>query len=258
MFKFSASTLPINRIWENSFGLYKKTVGKTWYLAFIAALLPSLSSFWHKSGTLGTNFRLANLAYEILALLIVLYLSSVVMHYTYTLAASPNAKIGNSLRSVLAKYLTLFGATFFIYLVLFILLIIILAAVMGIKNIETLPVNVLLEKAGVGLIIWLVISLFALILCTFTTPSILFDNRGCFAAIKHSIKLVWKNWWRTFAAFFLPILLICVISILLQETVVNEPLNILVGALFTGLSLPFIQSIILVQFNDLKLRKKTT
>jgi hypothetical protein len=255
MFKFSRNTLSIGKIWNNSFVLYKQTLGKVWYLAFLAALLPSLSSLWQKD-SLAIDFNFGTAIYQLVAILVVIYLTTVILHYIFKLSSQSDAKIGESLRLVLTKYLIIIGAALLVYLVLFILLILILAAIFGINHLNNIPGEMLLAKASIGLAIWLVMAVFIGILCTFIAPSIIFDDKGCFAAIKRSLQLVWGNWWRTFIIFLLPVLIIAIISILLEQLVGNLMLNILVTSLFTGLTLPFMQSIVLLQFNDLKLRKK--
>lgn len=102
----------------------------------------------------------------------------------------------------------------------------------------------------------------------FYLPLIVIENLGILLSLKKSIRLVWKNWWRTFLAQVTPWILYIVALVILKniinlnislfyEQAKQTPtlsilcLHILVFALF----LPWSASLLMVQLRDLELRK---
>ena len=242
MFKFATNSLSLSRIWGNSFKLYSFTLGKIWLVAFIMMLITGFPGLLAPKSQVAVNAQNAAanvtpppthvsalyVVLFIIALLITWYVSAVILHRMYNLASEPTSKLSTSAKFVLSKYL----------------LIIVALAITSIISLA-------------GLLVFVVPGVFVTILFLFTLPFILFDNAGCISAIKSSCKLVWGNWWRTFAVFLVPAMIIVIVELLIPGILKNVPawINMIIDSLVLSILFPYIQAVILVQFNDLKLRQ---
>ena len=111
-------------------------------------------------------------------------------------------------------------------------------------------------------LIWVAYIFFAFY---FYLPIILIENQGILAALSKSVKLVWKNWWRTALVQVTPwliyLLVLITIKFLLnvnihiyfaepsQSTLASTSLHMILFALFV----PLFANTILVQLRDLEL-----
>jgi hypothetical protein len=129
-------------------------------------------------------------------------------------------------------------------------------------------ISALMTAAGIkiGSISKILLNIPAIIFSTsiiFDEPLILFENNTPWAAVKAGIKLIWGKFWRTALGIYLPtFILYGIIMILILLTVFSHSLFLLftIGtislAVMILVSLPLYISLILVQFNDLKLRQQ--
>jgi hypothetical protein len=69
-------------------------------------------------------------------------------------------------------------------------------------------------------LLFVIPGIFLAILLIFFDCAILLDNKGVFASIGFSAKLVWGNWWRTVAVMLIPLLINLVISIALTFVII--------------------------------------
>ncbi len=243
MFKFSKNKLSITDIWNASFELYKQTVIKVWYLAFIMMLvLLTIFNYAVKTSMAETAADQAKTAMPvihlsattiigyIIGLLVTIFVISVILHRIYNLALNPNYRLRDSLIFVLSKFLIIFSCMVLIYLIV-----------------------------ATGLMLFIVPGVFFGILLIFSLLFILFENAGWLGAIKQSFQLVWGNWWRTFAVILMPALLLIIIQNIVFVIIGVHLmwLNILVTSLVVAFIKPFFDAVVLVQFNDLKLRTRT-
>lgn len=262
MFKFSKETLSISQIWKNSFSLYKNNIGKVLIFAFLADLMPRLPSFfWSLSDLIKHNLTLATfyVFYEGICYFSVTWiLGALITHYLYSSAIDPQCKLSSSVRPVLKKYPHIFTAKLLVYLSFFLVSIFMFVLILGPSSFKNV-VNMTLYETIYPMLFSTILIIFIGILCLTIIPCILFEDKKGFSAIERSIKLVWGNWWRTFAVLSLPFIGIGFISFLLDLIVTNEQLSILLYSfLIYGLCMPFITCLILVQYNDLQLRKKNS
>jgi hypothetical protein len=240
MFEFSTRKLNIPEIWKASFKLYKQTLSKVWYLAFFMILI-LLGCFNIAIKTYIPNQALehvqkptfhfspiAAICY-IIAIIIGLFLISVILHRMYNLVTDPKYSLQKSLYFVLSKYLIIFSCVLVVYI-----------ATVG------------------GFLLFIIPGIFIGILLMFSLLAVLFEDAGWLSAIKRSCELVWGNWWRTFAVIIFPALILIVIqnAIALVIGVRYIWINILVVSLVMSGLKPYFDAILLVQFNDLKLREK--
>ena len=112
-----------------------------------------------------------------------------------------------------------------------------------------------------GSLAFVIPGVFLLVSLLFYAPAILFDKKGIVPSLAFSAYLVKDNWWHTASVFALPLLGFFVCSGLLNEYFAGQDteqmgylkqvVDIAVDSLFT----PFIYSVTLVTFYDLKLRR---
>ncbi len=247
MFTFSKTKLSIFEIWQASFKLYRQTVIKVWYLAllmfvalnfgvlFNAKISPT--AITRKAGQAAvpapfSNLTVSDILIYIIGVILAIFIMAVVLHRIYNLATNPNFNLAASVKFVLSKYLVIFSCMLLVYL-----------------------------AASVGLFLFIVPGIVIGIFFLFSLLFILFDDAGWISAIKKSCQLVWGNWWRTFVIFMVPALIMGLIIIMVQNLIVlvvgaqHLTLNILIAAVLFSIIKPYIDSVLLVQFNDLKLRK---
>lgn len=257
MFKFSGNKLSIAEVWEASFSLYKQTLSKIWFFIFIMVIFINIASWYLKSlmpvqipqqlpklpvgGAL-----LLFMIVAVVLLLLILFISAVVLHRMYNMVTQANYDLSNSITYVLSKYLIMVVSMLIVGCVMLVPIVI-----AGLLTALSQPFMVLVLLAELFII-------FSLFLFMFNIPAILFDNKGCLDAIKSSAQLVWGNWWRTFLIFVVPLLLIFILDLvimLIKNMWIYSLGNILLA---TFITFPFIKAVILVQFNDLKLRQDIT
>jgi hypothetical protein len=251
MFEFSKTKLSILEIWAVSFKLYKQTIAKVWYLAFLMLLvlhtsmmisakmrLPMPAGQAAKQAASAAqavnplaHLTLSGVLINVIGILLSLFIMAVILHRIYNLATKPDFSLTASINFVLSKYLIIFSCMLLLYV-----------------------------AVSVGILLFIIPGIFLGILFLFSLLFILFNDAGWLSAIKKSCQLVWGNWWRTFAVFIVPAVIIAVIQnlIVFMFGVHYIWLNIFVVALVISLIKPYLDAVLLVQFNDLKLRQVTT
>ncbi len=110
--------------------------------------------------------------------------------------------------------------------------------------------------------IMLIVGAFLITLMFFFNLFILFENNKIIQSIKASIKLVWGHWWRTFGILLVPIIIIFLITQIFNLLMSLVMPRIGIAANISNLCVltllyPWFNSVILVQFNDLRFRQKT-
>jgi hypothetical protein len=121
---------------------------------------------------------------------------------------------------------------------------------------------------GVLLAIQTILVAYLFIAMYFYLPIIVIEHQGIWASLRKSVRLVWKNWWRTFFVQMTP-WLIYFICLLLLKYIVNlnislfyikteqipTLLSLCVQILVFALFLPWIASTLMIQLRDLELRR---
>ena len=129
--------------------------------------------------------------------------------------------------------------------------------------IPTLPLSEIITTLPF-LIVVNIPLVFLMILLRFSIPEALLNNGRIFDPLKQSIKLVWKNWWRTFAIFLLTYLLVLPLvlpiwGIKLVALSHNKELlwPDIMMALMNIIILPWTAVVLIRQYYDLKLRRQS-
>lgn len=109
--------------------------------------------------------------------------------------------------------------------------------------------------------------LFFIILFYFYLPIILLENKGVIQALGYSATLVWNQWWRVFALQIFPwvcfVICLFILKYFIQLPVhiyftAPEPLTLvstIINLILFLIFIPWIVSILFVQFRDLEIRK---
>lgn len=247
MFRFSDKPLAFNEIVKSGIEFYKDTFKEVWYLVLInmvlfAIIFSVLNYFVPAIPTMATSATtpvptLSSMQIvtmwvcDILIFLVSAFFFSLIMHRMYTLGKGEmQATLKDSFNAVSKKYLIL-AAVIFLFFLAFIV-------------------------ASLALLIpGIVVGIFL----AFCVPLVLFDNKKIFTAFKESALLVWGNWWRTFAVVFPVTIGLLLLNLLMQFLFGMVFRNLLFLSLVNAVVMTLFQSLVyaflLVQFNDLKLRK---
>lgn len=225
---FANIPLPYNKIWSDAFNIYKKTFSQIWYLAILLGICVSISSaLSHAFKTPDGSFSLLRGVLISFSFLTAIYFTNLLLHRIQSIDLQPTVSVKQSALIVLHKFPKLFFA---------------------------LSIVTLLTVLGITLFI--IPGIFLTIMLLFTAPLILFDNRGIISGLTDSCVLVWKYWFRTFGIILPVILLNFVINFFIN--MFNAPsiavafvISVAIGTFY----FPFFYSILLVQFNDLKIRR---
>jgi hypothetical protein len=125
---------------------------------------------------------------------------------------------------------------------------------------------------ALGLVLLVVPGLILMVSLMMYMALLLFENKGVLASLTESHKLVWGNWWRSSAILAVALILLIVIFVavvvlatiaapLLGVAVEDAALFLMVTELvfnagFNVLLMPFITSVMIALYWDLKLRKE--
>ncbi|HVV68510.1 MAG TPA: hypothetical protein VHE99_05695 [Gammaproteobacteria bacterium] len=273
MFSFAKKPLNLIGILRDGFNLYKTSFTSIWRWQLLWLLpmvfLPASSSL-NTTGTMNVlttplntpSFSWLMILYSIVVLLITIYGEIFILSRIYNIGTQKPLNAGASLRLAKDKFLPILGGYVITWLIL-LALFIVAGLIFGL--IYFLISLVSSGHSGYSLIIMMttlmiVIGVFLVILMFFFNLFILLENTKIVQAIKASVQLVWGNWWRTFAVILVPavviFLLVQIVNFLVglvmpRVYVANNIANL---CLLTFLY-PWFSSVILVQFNDLKLRR---
>jgi hypothetical protein len=220
-------------VWAASLRLYCKSFPHVWPqaagISIIAVLMIFLtnSESYHQVSL--DNITTANMIYffmSLVASLAILYFGALLLYRIYVIGEGRNVTLGASVVYVGKKYFKII-----------------------------IGMSIVLVISVLGAFAFIVPGIFLFLLFFMVQPLILFDEQGCFAALKGSYKLVWGNWWRTFSIFFPITILNCLAVAATQYAYVNTYWYMIVGVGFARIFIyPLLHSCIIMQFGDLKLR----
>lgn len=228
---FSTQPLTIKEIWRASLHLYSKSLAKTWYLGTIVGIIITLSLianmiYLDKDLT----FKTAILSISLVITLVVVYLTALMLLLIYNIGKNQNRSLVELMTFVNVHYLKVAMAALVVFVIY-----------------------------SLGMFALVLPGIFVFVLFTMVQPLILFDDQGVIGALKGSCRLVWGNWWRTFAVVFPLILINYWMSFAVQYAVTQHNWYIAgSNILLTVIFYPLFYTCILVIFNDLKIRQATS
>jgi hypothetical protein len=114
----------------------------------------------------------------------------------------------------------------------------------------------------------IVLSAYLAVALSCTWPAVLFVDQGPVDALRHSMRLVWGNWWRVSAIYavgaaavmVLAILVAILIALVVPALVADIPVmmavyRVLANAMVAVVA-PFVGALVLAVFGDLRVRKE--
>jgi hypothetical protein len=269
MFQYAKQPLPITQIWQDGFSLYKATFTKIWYWTFILGLVPlamiplavllcgKVPLLHHP-----LMFMIRGIITAIIFALLWSYFYLIPLNRVHQLSTNPVEPVKSAWKTVHQKYWTcisnaLYGALLFAVLLIILCLIFTLATKSGVKPVRlTIATLIAIPVLSIGVTLGYAFM--------FNWPLILFENYNAWAAMKAGIKLMLGQYWRASLGIYLPLMIIYIPMAIIDIFMVFKPhviplvftavlISIVIDAL---LLMPLFVSLMLVQFNDLKLRKK--
>ena len=248
MFQLAAHPQSIGKVLDGTFKLFAASIKSSFILALLAALAALLPAMimQHRMGGDPTAFVQGGMGifmlFYLIGVLISLVLYSALIYKVNSIALNQQVGYGQAVSVGLRKLLPLILAG----------ILYILAVMVG---------SILLLVPGIILSVSLIFYVF-LIVC---------DNQGPISALTASHKLVWGNWWRTITVFLAPFFVYLVIYIAAGMVIgvaagiqassgemalssINLYMNLLT-LVISVVAYPFFASLMIVQVNDLKIRK---
>ncbi|MDH3694181.1 MAG: hypothetical protein OER96_06375 [Gammaproteobacteria bacterium] len=248
----------IGKVLDNAFRLYKASFKEAVLFSFLYASIVSMPEIIFALIP-GDVPELGPTATSIYWIVFVIALTIGVVFYNgfffrmHCVAAEEESSNATALNVGLQKLLPIFIATVFC----------VIAVLLGL---------VLLIVPGVILMVSLILY----------SALIIVDNEKILSSLKRSHKLVWKNWWRTTVVFFVPFIVMVVFSmaigaiVLLGVGMIMGPfsdsatafqahgyqaiilISVLGNTIIYTFTMPLLAAVMLIQTNDLKLRKQGT
>ena len=221
--------------WRRSFRIYAQTFSKVWYLAFIGIFL--LNTF-----TLNTadDFHMSYTRIIIFVIIVLFYifLSLVIMHRIYSLVLDRKITITESVIYVSHKCRAAFVCLLSIFLIFC----------------AGTILSLFLFGKVYGMYICLCYAIFVYILFIYAIPYVLFNNKKGLESLKCSAKLTWKNWWKVFVLFIIPIIIFDIVQQAILILIQMNWIGVLLISLVTVLFTPFLYSLLLISFYHFELK----
>jgi hypothetical protein len=273
MFTFANKPLNIVSIFLDSISLYKVSLPSVWrwQLFWLLPMVFLPASSLNATGTLNvltsqlnaTSFSWLIILYSILVLLVTIYGETFLLSRIYNIGSQKPVSIKASLLLAKDKFLSILGGYAIIWLIM-LALFIVAGLVFGLIY---FVISLVSNHSGYTPLLMMTalmiaIGIFLGVLMFFFNLFILFGNAKIIQSIKESIKLVWGNWWRTFGVILVPVIVIF-IAIQIMNFLVGLVMpkvgiaNNITNLCVLTLLYPWFNSLILVQFNDLKLRRRS-
>ncbi|HLG38231.1 MAG TPA: hypothetical protein VI461_01140 [Chitinophagaceae bacterium] len=232
MFSYSTRVEKVSEVWSDSFKVYKEHFTKIVGLVFVANLISAVLQYFMPIDETSKGFATYGsgplpVVLTLITLLIAVYFLAAIFHRYQGLVLGQNPSFTVSLQFALKRYFVYLGAM-------------IIATIL----------------MGVGFIILVIPGIFLAFLLAFTMPSVILDDKNVFSSIDYSSKLVWGNWWRNFVVLFIPGLILAVVNIALALlfTPNHMVVFLILNLILMSIAAPWIYAVLLVQYNDLKLR----
>jgi hypothetical protein len=241
---FPDKQLNIKETWLASFRLYSKAFSRVWPQAAILSAIMVVMAWMnaHVMAPLIKKMQSATFKFSdmiptdviyifasLTLLTFVIYFSGVLLHRIYLIGKEQKITLYDSLAFIGKKYFIVVSGALLVSCICLL-----------------------------GTVALLFPGIFLFVLLIMVQPLILFDDKGCFAALKSSCKLVWGNWWHTFA--ILCPLIICNYAAGFCTQIVSSHgywwCGTLVSALIVTFLYPLFYACVLIQFDDLKLRRR--
>ncbi|MEI8054818.1 MAG: hypothetical protein WCH10_02300 [bacterium] len=241
---FPDKQLTVKETWLASFWLYSKAFPRVWLPAIMMGIIASILTWVNmrmvplaKKAQVST-FKLSDITSNdviyifilLVLLLLMAYIGGVLLHRIYMVGKEQEATLQDSFVFVLKKYFQFVCGVLLVFCICLL-----------------------------GVFVLLLPGIFMFVLLIMVQPLILFDDKWCFAALKSSCKLVWGNWWHTFAVLCPLMVFNCAVGFGAQFILSYGCwwCGALASMLTVVLFYPLLYACVLIQFGDLMLRRHT-
>ncbi|MBU0744694.1 MAG: hypothetical protein KKE11_04935 [Gammaproteobacteria bacterium] len=227
---FSNKQSNLKEIWISSLRLYHKAFSQIWYLGVLAGMLTTISILLNVLyRDKGISLKILSFGSPLLISLVTVYLTSLILFNANNINNNQIVSLKNSLAYINKRFIKVVISVFILYFLY-----------------------------SFGLIAFILPGIFLFILFSMVQPLTLLDSNGIIESFKNSHKIVWGNWWRTFA-ILMPLMFINYWTGILLSYAFNNHRWYLIGIIgpLAILFYPLFYVCILVVFNDLKSRKTT-
>ncbi|MDR1057136.1 MAG: hypothetical protein LBL17_00970 [Coxiellaceae bacterium] len=239
---FSDSKSSISQIWYTTIKLYSKSFSHIWQIGIMLVIATTISTFINTAYKIGgINFKIIDFILALTMPLIIIYLTSLILFKIYNIGRGRYPSLKDALTYVNKRYLKVVIAMLIVFFL---------------SNIFEIIALLTLRWLLIPLTI---IQIFIIILLTAVQPLILCDNLEIITSLKTSIKLVWGNWWHTFAIVFPLIMINYWLIFIINFAIIKNSWYLLgIAGCLAILFCPLFYGCILVVVNDLKLRKTSS
>lgn len=223
----------ISRVLLNSWKLYKLSFKNVWFWSLIVSVVSSIHRMMGYVGiyVLDSENKFYFSWEALVSLAIALFIGSffvpLILSQINMIATLNESDLKTSIYIVIKKFFPIYAAII-IYNILFFL----------------------------GVYLYLLPAIFIWILFVMFVPLILFDNVSFVQAFIRSAKMVWGNWWQTFFVFLVPMCLLYLLRdslhFILKDSIFFAVFDLVILTFVT----PYLYSVMLIQFNNLKMKMK--
>jgi hypothetical protein len=227
MFTFATQPLRIPQILKESLKLYRASIRQLWYWALLISVISSVLNTFFPVYIPEHGFSVLGLILMLVDFLASIFVLIIMIHRAQAVGMQQRVSLIDSLKLARKKLLITFAAFIIVTII------------------------VILTSFA-----FIIPGIYFFIMFVFYSPAIVIDNTGVFPSMKQSIQLVHKNWFRTFTLFLIPFLVSVVLLSLLG--LISEALwyTVLISVVFGMIFMPYYTTTLLVQYNDLKLRRE--
>jgi len=230
MFKFPSKPQSVSEILNKSYQLYRVSLSKAFPLALLLMLISTLEQYSHTllgqpPGTRG--FGIVSIIIMLIMMAISAFFVAAIMYRIHAVATKGDTNLMTALHVAREKFLIVFTAMI-----------------------------IVLIPTTVGFMLFILPGLLLATLFIMYLPLILFENKQAFDSVKTSVQMVWKNFWRVFSVIVLPIATTMIVLIAFTYLIGRHNYlgQMLINLIVLSLFVPFFNSVILVQYNDIKIR----
>jgi hypothetical protein len=232
MYKLATSPLTLSEIFKHSWKLYKSSLGPVFIWSLIIAIIHVLPftfqvvNFYQRDITGHLVFSWLGLFLFLVFLFIQIFFLIILFYSIYSIAKEQKVDFPTLLKVTRRETINLYLAMVIYFIILYISIVLLI-----------LP------------------AIFFAILFSMLLPLIVIEHHSVYNSFIRSAQMVWKHWWQTFFALVIPYSITYLVRSLVKFTPWLGKWMFLVDVILLLFLMPYFYSVLLVQFNNLKIIK---